>query len=148
MFALLGRGQALAQAALGTWKAHAVFSPLFAVSGPEPLSTRLTQGRVDVLVRTAALYARKVAACREGLLTLRHVLLVDEAGCERVDPGALRRIPGAVDLAAALADQPATFDVDATEDDEPARCTSRRGPPCGPRGRCTCTCTSPSSCIT
>lgn len=117
---LLGRTRALYESALGTWKAHAVFAPLFSAFGPEPLSTRLTLGRAVVLVTTPTLYARKVAAVRDALVDLKHVLLVDDAGCEAVDPGALRQIPGAVDLAAALARQPATFDVGVTDDEERA----------------------------
>jgi acetyl-CoA synthetase len=120
VFALAGRGQPLIEAALGTWKAHAVFAPLFAAFGPEPVATRLAQGAVDVLVTTPSLYDRKVAPMRDRLSSLRHVLLFDESGCERVDPGALRRIAGSLDLRAALAEQPISFDVGATDDDEPA----------------------------
>jgi acetyl-CoA synthetase len=117
---LLGRSRPLVEAALGTWKAHAVFAPLFSAFGPEPLSTRLSLGRVKALLTTPSLYARKVGAVRSALPALRHILLIDDEGCATVDPGALRDIPGAVDLAAALTRQPSTFDVGVTDDEEPA----------------------------
>jgi acetyl-CoA synthetase len=120
VFALLGRTRALYEAALGTWKAHAVFSPLFSAFGPEPLSTRLSLGRAQVLVTTPGLYARKVAPVRAALPDLRHVLLVDDGHGEGVDPGALREIDGALDLAIALAGQPTTNDVGVTDDEERA----------------------------
>ena len=120
VFALLGRTRALYEAALGTWKAHAVFAPLFSAFGPEPLSTRLSLGGAQVLVTTPALYARKVAPVRAALPALRHILLVDDSHCEGVDPGALRAIEGAIDLAAALSRQPTTFDVGVTDDEERA----------------------------
>jgi acetyl-CoA synthetase len=120
VFSLIGRSRALVVAALGTWKAHAVFAPLFSAFGPEPLSTRLAQGEAQVLVTTPTLYDRKVAPIRARVPSLRHVLLVDDAGCDRVDLGALRRIPGALDLMGMLGEQSRDFDVGATGDDEPA----------------------------
>jgi acetyl-CoA synthetase len=63
--------------ALGTLKRRAIFCPLFAAFGPEPLRARLTIGKVAMLVTTAALYRRRVAAIRASLPDLRHVLLID-----------------------------------------------------------------------
>ena len=64
-------------AALGTLKRRAVFCPLFAAFGPEPLRARLSIGKVRVLVTTESLYRRKVAAIRSALPELRHILLID-----------------------------------------------------------------------
>ncbi|HSE71932.1 MAG TPA: AMP-binding protein, partial [Nocardioidaceae bacterium] len=74
---LLGRGPETYVSALGTLKRRAVFSPLFAAFGPEPVRERLRLGRARVLVTTAELYARRVAPYRDRLDDLEHVLLVD-----------------------------------------------------------------------
>jgi acetyl-CoA synthetase len=73
---LLGRQKELYVAALGTLKRGAVFCPLFASFGPEPVRARLRLGEVVVLVTTPALYRRKVEPIRDQLPDLRHVLLV------------------------------------------------------------------------
>ncbi len=78
VFALAGRIPELYLTALGTLKHRSVFCPLFSAFGPEPLRTRLTIGQAKVLVTTATLYQRKVAAIRDGIPTLEHVLLVNE----------------------------------------------------------------------
>lgn len=75
---LLGRLPALYVTVLGTLKQRAVYSPLFAAFGPEPIKTRLTLGRAKVLVTTPKLYARKVAPIRDQLPELKAVLLVDD----------------------------------------------------------------------
>ncbi len=103
VFALAGRIPALYVAALGTWKAGAVFCPLFAAFGPEPIRTRMTLGDARVLVTTAALYAKKVAPWRGELAGLRHVLLAD--GAADACP------PGTVGLAAALEAASPRFDI-------------------------------------
>ncbi len=77
IFGLTGRVPLLYVAALGTLKRGAVFSPLFAAFGPEPIRTRMTIGHGRVLVTTKALYQRKVAGVRDQLPDLGHVLLVD-----------------------------------------------------------------------
>lgn len=88
---LLGRSVELYQAALGIWKAGAVFCPLFGVFGPGPLRSRLELSRAKVLIATETLYSRKVLSVRGNLVDLRHVLLVadepeqsigDHAGCD------------------------------------------------------------------
>ncbi len=104
VFALAGRIPELYVAALGTMKRGAVFSPLFSAFGPEPVEQRLRLGDARVLVTTPALFRRKVAASRERLPGLEHVLLVGEAeeiaGLEGVaDLGALM---GEADPAEAL----------------------------------------------
>jgi len=78
VFALCPRIPELYAAALGTLAIQAVFSPLFSAFGPDPLVTRLNAGEGKVLVTTATLYARKVAAIRERVPTLRHVIVIDD----------------------------------------------------------------------
>lgn len=74
---LLGRTPALFVAALGTWKHRGVFCALFSAFGPEPVRTRLAIAKARVLVTTASLYSRKVAALRDSLPHLQHVLIID-----------------------------------------------------------------------
>ncbi len=81
VFGLLGRVPEMHIAALGTMKAGAVFAPLFAAFGPEPIASRMRIGDARALVTTEAIYRRKVAGLRNRLPGLRHVLLVD------ADPG-------------------------------------------------------------
>jgi acetyl-CoA synthetase len=76
VYALTGRIPELYVAALGTWKTKAVLCTLFAAFGPEPIRARMAIGEARVLVTTAALYRKKVAAIRAGLPKLEHVLVV------------------------------------------------------------------------
>ena len=75
--ALTGRLPELYTTVLGTLKHRSVACTLFSAFGPEPIRQRLALGQAKVLVTTEALYRRKVAAIREGLPELRHVLLTD-----------------------------------------------------------------------
>lgn len=75
---LAGRIPELYIAALGTLKNRSVFAPLFSAFGPEPIRTRLTIGRAKALVTTETLYERKVAALRDSLSDLEHVLVVGD----------------------------------------------------------------------
>jgi acetyl-CoA synthetase len=77
---LLGRTADLYLAALGCWKAGAVFCPLFGAFGPGPLKSRLEVARAKVLIAAEPLYTRKVAGARANLPDLAHVLLVGEDG--------------------------------------------------------------------
>jgi acetyl-CoA synthetase len=80
---LLPRTPALWVSALGALRARAVFAPLFAAYGPEPVRARLAAGGIRVLVTTARAWRAKVAPLRAQLPALEHVLLVDgpsEAG--------------------------------------------------------------------
>ncbi len=79
VFALSERVPELYAAALGTLKNRSVFCPLFPAFGPEPIHQRMSIGRGKVLVTTPTLYKRKVAAVRERLPNLEHVLLVGDA---------------------------------------------------------------------
>ncbi|HEX6234680.1 MAG TPA: acetate--CoA ligase [Jiangellaceae bacterium] len=102
VFSLLGRVPELYIAALGTLKNKSVFCPLFPAFGPEPVQTRLALGDATVLVTTPELYERRVAAARDKLPTLRHVLLVGETD----QPDSLR---------AAMAAADDTFEIPATD---------------------------------
>jgi len=77
VFVLLGRLPELYIAVLGALKTKTVVSPLFSAFGPEPLATRLEIGGARALVTTEGLYRRKVAALRERLPDLKHVILID-----------------------------------------------------------------------
>ncbi|MFO1486514.1 MAG: acetate--CoA ligase [Verrucomicrobiaceae bacterium] len=77
VFALMGRVPELYLAALGTLKNVNVFCPLFSQFGPEPVWQRLSRGDAKVLVTTRSLYEKKVAALRERLPALQHILLAD-----------------------------------------------------------------------
>ncbi len=103
VFSLLGRIPELYIAALGAWKYGAVFCPLFSAFGPEPVRQRLEIGDGRVLVTTSSLYERKVAAIREGLPGLAHVLVLRPSG----DP-----LPeGTLDLHDRLAGAAAAFET-------------------------------------
>ena len=86
VYALAGRIPELYVAALGTLKNRSVFCPLFSAFGPEPIRVRMATGRARVLVTTASLYHRKVAALRGTLPSLEHVLLVDDGQRPRASP--------------------------------------------------------------
>ena len=80
VFLLAGRIPELYISALGALKNGNVFCPLFSAFGPEPIRQRLSLGDAKVLVTTEALYKRKVAALRDSLPNLRHVILVRPDG--------------------------------------------------------------------
>jgi acetyl-CoA synthetase len=87
VYLLTGRIPELHVAALGALKHRCVVCPLFSAFGPEPIRTRLAIGGARVLVTTDTLYRRKVAALREGLPHLEHVLLVGDGGRPTGEPG-------------------------------------------------------------
>jgi acetyl-CoA synthetase len=117
VFALLGRVPELYVAALGSFKAGCVFSPLFSAFGPEPVRARLALGDARALITSPGLYRRKVAALRESLPTLAHVLLTAEAETAEA-PSALPA--GTQDLSSALADCSAVFEIPPTDPEQPA----------------------------
>ncbi|MBX3235987.1 MAG: acetate--CoA ligase [Nitrospiraceae bacterium] len=86
LFVLAGRIPELYISALGTLKHRAVFCPLFSAFGPEPIRARLTIGEAKVLVTTEALYHRKVAAIRDALPKLEHIILIGEGGVTTAVP--------------------------------------------------------------
>jgi acetyl-CoA synthetase len=109
VFALMGRVPDLYATALGTLKAGLVFTPLFSAFGPEPIRTRMEIGRATVLVTTAALYKRKIAAWRAEIPTLRLVLILGEDAPE-----------GCVALGPAMRDADPRFETAATAPEDPA----------------------------
>ena len=114
LFVLCGRIPELYVSVLGTLKNGSVASPLFSAFGPQPIATRINLGSGKVLVTTESLYRRKVAAIRDQMPTLEHVLLVS-------DDGRPTSVPGTLDWAGLMAD--AESDVCAiapTNKDDPA----------------------------
>ncbi|MFF9410603.1 acetate--CoA ligase [Streptomyces anandii] len=99
---LLGRCPELYTVVLGTLKNTSVVCPLFSAFGPDPVAQRLTLSEARVLVTTADLYRRKVAARRDGLACLRHVLIVGDGAEE---------LPGTLSLAALMAGADDTFTI-------------------------------------
>lgn len=96
IFSLLGRVPELYITAIGTLKAGAVFCPLYSAFGPEPVRARMTIGEANLLITTAADYARKVAPWRHELPSLRHVLIVDDAESGAADVIDFRRACGSL----------------------------------------------------
>ena len=80
VFSLAGRIPELYIAALGTLKHGNVFCPMFSAFGPEPVRQRLDRGDGRVLITTEPLYRMKVAAIRQILPQLEHVLVVGADG--------------------------------------------------------------------
>jgi acetyl-CoA synthetase len=113
LFVLAGRIPELYVAVLGALKNGTVVTPLFSAFGPEPIATRVSLGEGRVLVTTDTLYRRKVRDWRDRMPTLRHVLLVAEAGGVTSEPGTL-------DLATLMAGAADTFETVATTADDPA----------------------------
>jgi acetyl-CoA synthetase len=112
VFVLCGRICELYVAVLGALKIGAVVSPLFQAFGPEPIRTRIAQAAGKVLVTTASVYQRKVAAIRAVLPSLEHVLLVDG-----LDGGA---VPDTLNLHALLRAAPDTPALVPTAAEDPA----------------------------
>ncbi len=102
VFSLLGRVPELYIAALGTLKSGCIFSPLFSAFGPEPIKARMTIGGAKALVTSEAFYRRKIEPWRKELASLKQVFLTD---CSDNPP------PDTIDLAAALAGQPDSFEI-------------------------------------
>jgi acetyl-CoA synthetase len=110
VFALCGRQPELYIAAMGTLKTGAVFAPLFAAFGPEPVRSRMEIGEARVLVTTAALYRKKVAPWRHELPSLQHVLLIDDGDPE----------PECLSLAALMAQASTAFSILPTQAEDMA----------------------------
>jgi len=115
VFVLMPRTAELYVAALGTLKHRSVLCPLFPAFGPEPVRQRLDLGSGRVLVTTPALYRHKVAAIREQLPALSHVLL--SAGPQ----GQSGTWPeGTLDLDAVLAMAGADYEIAPTDPEDMA----------------------------
>lgn len=85
VFVLAGRIPELFVAAFGTLKVRAVFTPLFAAFGPEPLLARIAIARPRVLVVTQSLYRRRLAGlwkdAAEPVRSIEHLIVIpDETG--------------------------------------------------------------------
>jgi acetyl-CoA synthetase len=113
VFTLAGRVPELYVTALGTLKMGGVYCPLFSAFGPEPVRARLSIGRARVLVTTETLYRRKVAAFRDQLPDLTHIVLIGEGDA----PAA---VPGTLDFHALLAAASADFTIPPTAPEDRA----------------------------
>jgi acetyl-CoA synthetase len=82
VFTLLGRVPELYVTVLGTLKNLSVLAPLFSAFGPEPICERLRLGDARVLVTSEELYRRKIAAIRDRLPGLKHVLVIGKTAPE------------------------------------------------------------------
>ena len=111
VFSLLGRVPELYICVIGALKNGSVFSPLFSAFGPEPIKARMTIGDARVLVTTEAFYRRKIEPWRKDLPGLKCVFLTE---CSAALP------PGTIDLAAALAAAPDTFETVQTNPEDMA----------------------------
>ncbi|AHM04538.1 Acetyl-coenzyme A synthetase [Roseibacterium elongatum DSM 19469] len=109
VFAMTGRVPALYACALGTLKAGMVFTPLFSAFGPEPVRTRMEIGSANVLLTTAAIYKRKIAAWRDAIPSLKLVLILGDNAPE-----------GCVALAPAMAAAAPEFETVPMRPDDPA----------------------------
>ncbi|WP_329260952.1 acetate--CoA ligase [Actinoallomurus sp. NBC_01490] len=109
VFTLLGRVPELYVTVLGTLKNLSVLAPLFSAFGPEPICERLRLGDARVLVTSEELYRRKIAAIRDRLPGLKHVLVVGETAPE-----------GALSFHATLAACSDGFDIPDTDPDDMA----------------------------
>ena len=113
VFMLAGRVPELYVAALGTWKNRSVLCTLFSAFGPEPIHQRMEKGEAKVLVTSPLLYKQKVAGIREGLPTLKHVLIASR------DPGKPLP-PDTVDFDALMAEASPSFEIPPTDPEDVA----------------------------
>ena len=111
VFSLLGRVPELYIAAFGTLKNGSVFSPLFSAFGPEPIKARMTIGSAKVLITSEAFYRRKIEPWRKELASLEHVFLTECSSSLPADT---------IDLAAALAQAPDSFETVLTSPEDMA----------------------------
>ena len=88
VFVIMGRIPELYITMLGALRNGSVVSPLFSAFGPEPIATRVNIGEASVLVTTSAIYHRKLAKIRDGLPSVKHILIVDSGGAAD-EPGTL-----------------------------------------------------------
>jgi acetyl-CoA synthetase len=109
-------------AALGTLKAGAVFSALFANFGEEPARTRLVKGRGKLLLSTASLYRRRIAAIRESLPTLPVVTVGEDAP------------PDTLAYDRLMADASDSFEIGATDPEHPSFLHFTSGTTGSPKG--------------
>jgi acetyl-CoA synthetase len=111
VFGLLPRIPQVHVATLGTLKRGAIYSPLFAAFGPEPIRQRLELGGARAIVTTATLYERKLAGWVHDLPGLDHVLVQPDDG---------RPVPGGINLRRALWEASPSYTIPPTAPDDPA----------------------------
>jgi len=78
VFALTGRTPELVIAAMGTLKSRAVFAPLFAAFGPQPLQARIEIGSPRIFLTTHSLYRRRFEAIRQECRCIEHVIVIPD----------------------------------------------------------------------
>jgi len=113
VYSLAGRIPELYVCALGTLKHRAVFCPLFSAFGPEPIAERLNLGEARVLFTTERLYKRRIAAIRERIPTLEHVIVV-------ADPKKPEKPEATVDWAEAMSEASTEYEIGDTDPEAPA----------------------------
>ena len=113
VYSLTGRIPELYVCALGTLKHRAMFCPLFSAFGPEPILQRLNLGEASVLFTTERLFNRRIAAIRDQIPTLEHVLIV-------ADPKRPKHPEGTSDWADAMASAAADYQIADTDPETPA----------------------------
>jgi acetyl-CoA synthetase len=124
VFSLAGRIPELYISAIGTLKARAVFSALYANFGEQPILARLSKGSAKLLLTTAPVYARRLAGIRESLPTLEHVLV---RGREPAAPQTLA-------FDALMAEAEDTFTIEPTDPEDPAFLHFTSGTTGSPKG--------------
>ncbi|MDR3661323.1 MAG: acetate--CoA ligase [Mycobacterium sp.] len=112
VFTLMGRCPELYATVLGALRNGCVVSPMFSAFGPEPLATRINLGDADVLVTTALIYQRKIAAIRDRLPSVKHILIV---GIDQIT-----EIPGTRDFWSLMAAVDDNAPICPTTADDPA----------------------------
>ena len=122
VFSFAGRIPEVYVAALGTLKAGAVFSALFANFGEEPVRTRLVKGRGKLLLSTAALYRRRISGIREALPALTVVTVGGDAPS------------GALAYDRLMADVSESFEIGATDPEHPCFLHFTSGTTGSPKG--------------
>jgi len=110
VMSLLGRVPELYFSVLGALRLGAVYTPLFAAFGPEPVRSRMSIGEANVLLTTRSLFRRKVAPWRENLESLRCIVIVD------ADPDSAPE--GTIDYATFVADGAPDYPVAQTAADD------------------------------
>jgi acetyl-CoA synthetase len=108
VFSFAGRIPEVYVSALGSLKAGAVFSALFANFGEEPARVRLSKGRGKLLLTTGALYRRRIAGIRDKLPILQVLIAGEETPADTL----------AYDRAMREADE--RFEIAATDPERPA----------------------------
>jgi acetyl-CoA synthetase len=127
VFMLLGRMPELYVAVLGALKHQATVCTLFAAFGPEPIRQRLELGSGAVLVTTPQLYEKRIAAMRDELVSLRHVLVTGPP--DQVPSGR-----GVLSLQALLDGASHEYEIAATDPETPSLLHFTSGTTGAPKG--------------